>query len=354
MTHLNNWWLSIDRINFILILSLGFTGLILSFSIDENFSINKHLIFFLISIILLFVLANLDSKIIRRISLFSFIFLLILMITIIFLDYEVKGAKRWIQIFNFTLQPSEIIKPIFAILTAWCISRSIEDKKLYLPVLFVFFIILLFLIFLQPDLGMTILVSATFFCQLFVAGLSIYLVIVSLAFILSISVISYFIFDHVQNRINSFFGGLGVSDTHQIDLSIKAFKSGGLFGKGPGQGILKEKIPDANTDFIFAVAGEELGFIFCLVIILIILSIIVRTLLNVLNLENPYKIIAISGLTCSFGLQSLINIFSSLGLIPTKGMTLPFVSYGGSSMISIALLFGFLLSLTNKNNEVNE
>ena len=170
-------------------------------------------------------------------------------------------------------------------------------------------------------------------------------------FILGISIFSYFIFDHVQSRINSFLGGLGGTDTYQIDLSIQAFKNGGLLGKGPGQGILKEKIPDANTDFIFAVAGEELGFIFCLIIIFIILSIIIRSLLKVLQLEDPYKIIAISGLICSFGLQCLINIFSSLGLIPTKGMTLPFVSYGGSSMISIAILFGFLLSLTNKKNE---
>jgi cell division protein FtsW len=236
-------------------------------------------------------------------------------------------------------------------LTAWCISKSIEDKKFYLPLLFVFFFLLLSLILMQPDLGMTVLLSATFFCQLFVAGLSIFLVIVAFLFILGISIFSYFIFDHVQSRINSFLGGLGGTDTYQIDLSIQAFKNGGLLGKGPGQGILKEKIPDANTDFIFAVAGEELGFIFCLIIIFIILSIIIRSLLKVLQLEDPYKIIAISGLICSFGLQCLINIFSSLGLIPTKGMTLPFVSYGGSSMISIAILFGFLLSLTNKKNE---
>ena len=270
------------------------------------------------------------------------------MVLIFFLDYEVKGAKRWFQIFNFTIQPSEIIKPIFVILTAWCISKSIEDKKFYLPVLFFFFFTLLVLVLMQPDLGMTVLISATFFCQLFVAGLSTFLVLVALLFIVAISVFSYFIFDHVQTRINSFLGGLGSSDTYQIDLSIKAFNNGGLLGKGPGQGILKEKIPDANTDFIFAVAGEELGLIFCLIIILIILSIIIRTLLKVLKLEDPYKIIAISGLICSFGLQCLINIFSSLGLIPTKGMTLPFVSYGGSSMISVAFLFGFLLSLTNK------
>ncbi len=351
MKYLQNWWESVDKINFILILSLGFTGLILSFSMNDYFSINRHSIFFMISLGLLFVIADLDNKNIRRLSLFAFILLLLLMLLILFLDYEVKGAKRWIQIFNFTLQPSEIIKPIFVILSAWCISKSIEDKKFYLPILFLFCLILLSLILMQPDLGMTVLVSATFFCQLFVAGLSIYLVILAFLFIVTISVFSYVIFDHVQSRINSFLGGLGGSDTYQIDLSIKAFKNGGFFGKGPGQGILKERIPDANTDFIFAVAGEELGFIFCLFIILIILAIIVRSLLNVLKLQDPYKILAISGLICSFGLQCLINIFSSLGLIPTKGMTLPFVSYGGSSMISVALLFGFLLSLTNKKNE---
>lgn len=351
MKYFQEWWASVDRINLLLILSLGFTGLILSFSINEFFSINKHTIFFIISSAILFLLSGLDDKNIRRISLFVFIILIFLLFFILFSDYQVKGARRWVQIFNFTFQPSEIIKPVFVILTAWCISKSIEDKKLYLPSLFLFFLILLILILMQPDLGMTVLISSTFFCQLFVAGLSIYLVVIAFFFILGIGVISYFIFDHVQSRINSFLGGIGGSDTYQIDLSLEAFKNGGLFGKGPGQGILKERIPDANTDFIFAVAGEELGFIFCLIIILIILSIIVRTLLIVLKVENPYKIIAISGLICSFGLQCLINIFSALSLIPTKGMTLPFVSYGGSSMLSIGLLFGFLLSLTNRNNE---
>ena len=351
MKYLSNWWSSVDRLNFILIISLGLTGLILSFSIDEFFSINRHTIFFVLSLIFLFILSQFNNKNIRRVSLFAFILLLILMIIIFFLDYEVKGAKRWIQILNFTLQPSEIIKPVFVILSAWCISKSIEDKKFYLPILFIFFFLLLILIIMQPDLGMTVLISATFFCQLFVAGLSLFLVFLAFLFIVFISIFSYFIFDHVQSRINSFLGGISGTDTYQIDLSIKAFQNGGLLGKGPGQGILKERIPDANTDFIFAVAGEELGLIFCLVIILIILSIIVRTLINVLKVEDTYKIIAISGLICSFGLQCLINIFSSLGLIPTKGMTLPFVSYGGSSMISVSILFGFLLSLTNKKNE---
>ena len=192
MRYILHWWSSVDRINFILILSLGLTGLILSFSINEYFSMNRHSVFFIFSLFLLFILADVDNRNIRRISLFLFIILFFLMILIIFLDYEVKGAKRWVQIFGFTIQPSEIIKPIFIILTAWCISKSIEGKKFYLTFLFFFFFLLLGLILIQPDLGMTVLVSSTFFCQLFVAGLSIFLVFIAMMFIISISICLYY------------------------------------------------------------------------------------------------------------------------------------------------------------------
>ena len=349
MKIIENWWLSIDKLNFILIISLGITGVILSFSVNENFYyINRHSIFFISSIVLLVFFSQLGDKNIRRVSLVSFFILIFMLLLVFLLDFEIKGAKRWLKFFSFTVQPSEIIKPFFIILTAWCITQSINSKKYYIILLFVFFAILLSFIILQPDLGMTILIATTFFCQLFVAGLPLILVFVALGFLITMTISSYYLFDHVEKRISSFFDN--GADTYQIDLSIQAFQSGGILGKGPGQGILKESIPDASSDFIFAVAGEELGFVFCLIIILIILSIIIRTLIYVLKIQEPYKIIAISGLICSFGLQSLINIFSSIGLIPTKGMTLPFVSYGGSSMISISVLFGFLLSLTSKNN----
>ena len=349
MKIIENWWLSIDKLNFILIISLGITGVILSFSVNENFYyINRHSIFFIISIFLLVFFSQLGDKNIRRVSLVSFFMLIFVLLLVFLLDFEIKGAKRWLKIFSFSIQPSEIIKPFFIILTAWCIAQTINSKKYYIILLFVFFAILLSFIILQPDLGMTILIATTFFCQLFVAGLPLLLVFVALGFLITMTISSYYLFDHVKKRISSFLDS--GADTYQIDLSIKTFQSGGILGKGPGQGILKESIPEANTDFIFAVAGEELGFVFCLIIILIILSIIIRTLIYVLKIQDPYKMIAISGLICSFGLQSLINIFSSIGLIPTKGMTLPFVSYGGSSMISISILFGFLLSLTNKNN----
>ena len=346
---IKTFWNSIDRLNFILIFILGLLGVLLSFTVNQSFLfINRHTVFFILGMLIILFLSQQNNKNIRRIALFGFIILIILLLSLYFFEYEVKGSKRWLRILSFSFQPSEVVKPFFIILTSWGISQSVKGKKYFLLVTFVSFLTLILLVLLQPDLGMTILIASTFFCQLFIAGLPMMLVLYGLALILSLSVLSYFFLDHVKNRIDSF---LGNADTYQIDLSLRAFKSGGIFGKGPGQGDLKEKIPDANTDFIFAVAGEELGLIFCLIILVIILSIVIKTLLKVLKIDNPYKIIAISGLICSFGLQSLINIFSALGMIPTKGMTLPFVSYGGSSMLATSILFGFLLSLTNINNE---
>ena len=346
---IKTFWNSIDRLNFTLIFILGLLGVLLSFTVNQSFLfINRHTVFFILGMLIILFLSQQNNKNIRRIALFGFIILIILLLSLYFFEYEVKGSKRWLRIFSFSFQPSEVVKPFFIILTSWGISQSVKGKKYFLLVTFVSFLTLILLVLLQPDLGMTILIASTFFCQLFIAGLPMMLVLYGLALILSLSVLSYFFLDHVKNRIDSF---LGNADTYQIDLSLRAFKSGGIFGKGPGQGDLKEKIPDANTDFIFAVAGEELGLIFCLIILIIILSIVIKTLIKVLKVDNPYKIIAISGLICSFGLQSLINIFSALGMIPTKGMTLPFVSYGGSSMLATSILFGFLLSLTNINNE---
>ena len=350
--NLKLWWKEIDKINFILISILLVVGIILSFSLNQSFVIfNKHLVFASLSFLIMIFLSSLEPKTLRRLSLFFLVLFLFLLIIILFSDFEVKGAKRWLKLYGFSLQPSEFIKPFYFILTSWFIIQGINGRKSYLFILIFSFIIISALIILQPDFGMTFLIFLTFFCQLFIAGLSIFLVIFALIAIFILGITSYYFFDHVQKRIDIFFNPSPFID--QINMSLRAFKSGGLFGKGPGQGTLKENIPDANTDFIFAVAGEELGFIFCSVIILLILIIVVRFLLKLLKMNDPFIIISIVGLTCCFGLQSLINIFSSLSLIPTKGMTLPFISYGGSSMISSSILFGFLLSLT-KTKDKNE
>ena len=344
------WWKEIDKINFIFISILLVIGIILSFSLNDSFLFfNKHLIFALLSFIAMIFLSSLEVKTLRRVSFFLIIIFLIILCLVLFFDYEIKGSKRWLKVYGLSIQPSEFIKPLYFVLSAWFIVQGINGRKSYLVTLVLSFITISGLIILQPDFGMTFLISLTFFCQLFIAGLSMYLVILALISLLILSITSYYFFDHVQKRVDVFLNP--IADKYQIDLSLKAFKSGGLFGKGPGQGILKEKIPDANTDFIFAVAGEELGFIFCSLIILLILFIIIRFLLRLLTMKDPFLIIAIVGLTCCFGLQSLINILSSLSVIPTKGMTLPFVSYGGSSMLSNSILFGFLLSLTKVKNE---
>ena len=350
LINLRLWWKEIDKLNFILISILLVIGIILSFSLNEDLIFfNKHLIFSIIAFIIMIYFSSLGIHSLRRISLFSFIFFILILFLILLLDYEVKGSKRWLRIYRFSLQPSEFIKPFYFMLTAWFIVQGINGRNYYLITLFFSFVVVSGLIILQPDFGMTFLIFLTFFSQLFIAGLSIYLIIFSFLLLFFLSFLSYYYFDHVQKRIETFLNPL--ADTYQIDLSIRAFKSGGFFGKGPGQGTLKEKIPDANTDFIFAVAGEELGFFICSIIILLILVIIIRFLLKLLKIQDPYSIIASVGLISCFGLQSLINIFSSLSIIPTKGMTLPYISYGGSSMISSAILFGLLLSLTKVRNE---
>ena len=343
------WWKEIDKISFIFISILLVIGIILSFSLNDSFLFfNKHLIFSITAFLIMFFLSFLDSKAIRRISLFSIIICILALFLVLLSDYEVNGSKRWLKVLGFSLQPSEFIKPFYFILSAWFIIQGFNGRKSYLITLVLSFLVISCLIILQPDLGMTFLFAATFFCQLFIAGLSIYLVIFAFISLLLVCSYSFFVYEHVQKRIEAFFN----PDTYtQISYSLRAFKSGGYFGKGPGQGSLKDKIPDASTDFIFAVAGEELGLIFCSIIILSILLIIIRFLLCLLKMKDPFLIISSLGLICCFGLQSLINIFSSLAIIPTKGMTLPYISYGGSSMLSSSILFGFLLSLTRKRNE---
>jgi len=343
--NLKTWWNEIDKVNFILISVLLVIGIILSFSLNKSYIFfNKHLVFSLLAFLIMIFLSSCNPKVIRRISLFSIIFFILILFIILLSDYEVNGSKRWFKIYGFTLQPSEFIKPFYFILSAWFIVQIVDGRKSYLFPLVFSFLTISGLVILQPDFGMTFLFFLTFFCQLFIAGISLYLIFFALLVLLLLILYSYFFIEHVQTRIDFFLNGSSGND--QIDLSLRAFKSGGFFGKGPGQGILKNKIPDANTDFIFAVAGEELGFIFCTIILCLILIIIIRFLLNLLKKKDPFIIISIVGLTCCFGLQSLINIFSALDLIPTKGMTLPFISYGGSSMLSSSILFGFLLSLT--------
>ena len=347
---LNNWWKEIDQINFLIIIFLIIIGMILSFSVNDSSAFfNRHLTYALIAVFIIIFLSFLDSKTLRRVALVGILISIILLVAILFVNDEIKGSTRWLRILGYSVQPSEFAKPFFFMLSGWFLSKGIQGQKISMYLVFVTFFLLAGLIILQPDFGMTMLFSISFFCQLFIAGLSLLLVSIAILILLLLSIFSYYRFNHVRKRFDDFFQPS--SGTDQIDQSLKAFKSGGLLGKGPGQGTLKESIPEANTDFIFAVAGEELGFIVCCFIVILILILVIRSLLNLLKIDELDIIIAIGGLASCFGLQTLINIFSTLKLIPTKGMTLPLISYGGSSMISSAILFGFLLSLTKKRKK---
>ena len=191
------------------------------------------------------IISYFDVKLIRRTSLVFLFFFIIILALVLLIDYQVKGSARWIMIYGFSLQPSEFIKPFFFILSAWCISQGIGGRTSYLVILLILFVLICALIILQPDFGMTFLISLTFFCQLFVAGLSIIFILISICFLVILGTSSYYFFEHVQRRVNAFLQPSSGRD--QIDYSINAFKSGGLFGKGPGQGTLKETIQTSAT-----------------------------------------------------------------------------------------------------------
>ena len=352
------WWKEIDRISFIFCITLIFVGIVLSLTgttetsikkgFDSTHYIQRHLIFAILSILLIIGFSLINIKSIRRISALGLIFSILLIIWVISFGNEINGAKRWFQIYGFSIQPSEFLKPFFIVISAWFITKGLEGKAYGFKIVSSLFLVSCFLLILQPDFGMTMLFIIVFFGQLFIAGLSISLVIGLVVILITVLILSYNYMDHVRIRFDSYISYLidPSCDSCQIEQSIKAFKSGGVFGKGLGQGSWKERTPDSHTDFIFSIAGEELGFIFCCIIIFIFLIIILRGLLKILKKRETYSLMVVVGLVSIFGLQAFINIGSSLSLLPTKGMTLPLISYGGSSMISNAILIGFLLSHT--------
>ena len=264
---------------------------------------------------------------------------------------EIKGATRWLHIAGFSVQPSEFVKPALVVVTGWLLAEQrLRDRFPGYVTATVLLLGIVGLLMLQPDLGMTVVIIATWGVQIFLAGLPIIFVAILAALAISGLIGSYFLFDHVATRINSFLDPAS-GDSYQIDRALEAFGNGGLWGLGPGEGMVKHSLPDAHADFVFAVAGEEFGLLWCLALVALFAFIVLRGLSRVFDGRNLFALIAGAGLLVQFGLQALINMTSTLNLIPTKGMTLPFISYGGSSMIAIALGMGMMLGLTRKRRE---
>ena len=307
----------------------------------------RQLLYVLPSLAAMITVSMLEPKPIRALSLVGLAGVIGLMIMAIVAGSEIKGATRWITLFGFNLQPSEFAKPLFAIVSAWLLTlwREGEDFPgwIYSTALLAGLVTILVL---QPDIGMTAVIVLTWGFQMFLAGMPMLFVIGAVAIAPLALYIAYLNLDHVNLRINKFFEG----GSWQVERARQSFAEGGLFGVGPGDGTVKLKLPDAHSDFIFAVAAEEYGALACLVLLGIYGFIVMRGFARALSNEGLFCLIAASSLVMQIGVQAAIHMASSVDLIPTKGMTLPFVSYGGSSMLASGLTMGLLLALTRRRN----
>jgi cell division protein FtsW len=262
---------------------------------------------------------------------------------------EIKGARRWLSLPGLgSLQPSEFLKPCFAVVTAWLIAEGKVNRRHGATALaIVLFFGIAALMKGQPDIGMLLVIAAVFFAQFFVAGLNAFVVGTIGAIGVAGAALAYTLFPHVQSRVHRFLDPAS-GDNFQVTVALEAFGHGGLLGRGPGEGRVKNVLPDAHADFVFAVAGEEFGLVVCLLILAIFAFVVVRGLIRLIGETDLFIVLASAGLLTQFGLQAFVNMASTLHLIPTKGMTLPFVSYGGSSVLAIALGMGMLLALTRR------
>lgn len=355
---LSNWWWTIDRVLLSLFVVLMATGVVLvatasppvanTIGLDHSHFILRHLIVLIPSFFALMALSFLNVKQIWRFSFVLFILGVLALLYVLMFGAEIKGAQRWIHLPGFSLQPSEFVKPAFIIVVSWVLASQKEKSGWYqAKICAALYGLVISLLLLQPDMGMTFLVTFCFISVVFLAGLPLRII----AFLMSLTVaalsIAYFAFSHFRSRIDRFLDP-DSGDTYQIEKSLEAFANGGFWGTGPAQGTIKFYLPDAHADFIFSVAGEELGLFFVAIMIAIYGYIIFRGFSRLMESEDLFVILASGGLFTMFGLQALIHMGSALSLLPTKGMTLPFISYGGSSLLSMSIAMGIVLALTRR------
>ncbi len=356
---LSNWWWTVDKVLLALITIIIAIGIFLNFSASPavaqriglgSFHFVKRQLFFLpIAYFIMVFLSMQRLKTIRRIAIIGFAATIVLMVLTLFWGDQTKGASRWITVLGFSLQPSEFIKPFFAVLAAWLFDGQKKHQEFPGSIIStLLFCITLALLLLQPDVGMSLVITAIWVFQFFLSGLPIMIFVVMGLVGVGLIVFAFFTFDHVHHRIMQFLDSEN-NLSYQVKKSLEAFKNGNLFGRGPGEGVVKLNIPDAHTDFIFAVAAEEFGILLCLIIVALYASIVIRAMLTSLKDNNLFIILSAAALSASFGLQGIINMGSTLHILPTKGMTLPFISYGGSSLLACAIGMGMLLAITRKN-----
>jgi cell division protein FtsW len=357
-TPFSEWWWTVDRLLLAAMVLLMLTGVVLSLAaspsvatrigLDPFHFFHRPVLFLIPSIVVMISVSFMSPRQIRRSALIMFALSIVLIVATLWLGPEVKGAKRWITILGVNIQASESAKPAFVVLAAWLFAES--ARKPEMPATSMALALLLGLVTLfvmEPDFGQTMLILMVWGALFFIAGMRIIWVFGLAGTAAAGLFAAYMLVPHVATRIQRFMDPAS-GDTFQVDTAMEAFGNGGWFGLGPGEGIAKRSLPDSHTDFVFAVGAEEFGIIMCLALLALFTFIVIRTLSRAYASEDLFSRFAASGLAIMFGVQAAINMAVNLHLIPAKGMTLPFMSYGGSSLISLAYGVGMMLALTRQ------
>jgi cell division protein FtsW len=352
------WWFTVDHGLIAALLTLVGTGLVLSLAASPAVAVKKglpafyfverHVAFALIGLAVMLAVSLLDPRAIRRLSLTLLGVALVALVAVLQIGVELNGARRWLSITGQSLQPSEIAKPAFVVVSAWLLAEAQRRSDMpALPMAAGLLAVLMALFLMQPDVGQTLLIALVWGTMFFLSGQPVRAALGLVGLGLAGIVGAYFTFDHVRQRVDKFlFAGSG--DNSQVDRAVQSFGQGGFLGRGPGEGTLKTALPDAHTDFILAVVAEEYGVLACLALLGLFAFVVLRAFLTGWREPDPATRLAVIGLALLLGLQAMINMAVNVGLMPAKGLTLPFISAGGSSLIAVSLTAGMLLALTRR------
>lgn len=358
-TQIGLWWWTTDRWLLGAVGVLIVLGVLMSFAaspaaaarmnVGDPFHFAVRQCFFAATgAVILISISMLDIRGVRRAAFFIYLVAIAIMIALPFFGHNAKGATRWLEFGGFSLQPSEFMKPALIILVAWMFAEGQKGEGVPgVSIAFGLYFLSIGLLLIQPDVGQTVLITVAFGAAFWMAGVPLSWVMLLGGVAVAGLSSTYFLFPHVASRVDRFLSPES-TDTHQVDRAAEAIANGGLFGRGPGEGVMKRHVPDLHTDFIYSVAAEEYGLIFSLILISLFAFLVIRGLYKAMKLNDPFQQVAAAGLFVMVGEQAFINVAVNLNMIPTKGMTLPFISYGGSSMWAICLTLGFALALTRR------
>ena len=363
------WFRNIDKTLVIIVVVLFFLGLFFSFSSTSSivaeklntqnyYFFIKHLIFVLMALGFIFFISFQKKEVIKKIFPYIFFITLVLLFLVPFFGLEIKGSQRWLEfLFLPRFQPIEILKPFFILIIAKILTSNLEKNmyKKYIETIVILFVVLILLI-IQPDLGQTILLFSTWLMMIFISGVN--LIILTFFFTISLIAISTLVllfpdkFGYIFLRLRSFVDP-SQGDNYQSNKALESIINGGFFGKGIGEGVLKDKVPEAHTDYIIAVISEEFGIILIIGLILIFLILGFNVFKKIINETDNFVKLSLIGLISIILIQAFIHIGVNIRLFPTTGMTLPFLSYGGSSIIGTSIIAGLIINFTKKNNKIN-